>query len=147
MMIRRSHSMTRRSGITLLEVLVSMAIFLIAFAGITQLMDIASTNALDAMLQSDATRLAQSKLAEVEAGVITPDASSSGTFDLEAGWEWNLESMQSNVPNVSIVTVTVKRQSGRQIEFKLSQMLFDSRQMGNSSEVVKPTTTTGAAAP
>lgn len=128
---------------TLLEVLVAMAIFVIALAALSQLITIGSMSALEASFQTDACRLAQSKLAEVEAGAVAPDSSISGTFDTETGWQWQMESSQSTVPYVYLVTVTVSRQpGGRAFSYKLSQMVFDSRQMGKPGEIAKPTTST-----
>ena len=43
-------------------------------------------------MQSTGTRLAQSKLAEVEAGVVSPSESSSGTCDGEPGWSYAIDS-------------------------------------------------------
>lgn len=136
-MILRPH-LGRRDGITLLEVLVSMGIFLLSMAALTQLMDIGTSAALDATFQSDANRLAQSKLAEIEAGVIPPDLGSGGTFDAEPGWSWEMQSSPWSVPNLYTVTVTVSRTAGRQVKVSHSQIVFDSRQMGKSGEIAKP---------
>ncbi len=142
-MILRPH-LGRREGITLLEVLVSMAIFLLSMAALTQLMSIGTDAALDATFQSDANRLAQSKLAEIEAGVIPPDLGSGGPFDAEPAWTWEMQSSPWSVPNLYTVTVTVSRTTGRQVKVTHSQIVFDSRQMGKSGEITKPEPTAGA---
>ena len=141
-MILRPH-LGRRDGITLLEVLLSMAIFLLAMTALTQLMDIGTIAALDATFQSDGNRLAQSKLAEIEAGVIPPDLGSGGTFDAEPAWSWEMQSSPWSVPNLYTVTVTVSRTSGRTVKVAHSQIVFDSRQMGKSGEIAKPEPTAG----
>lgn len=143
MIVRRP--LGRRDGITLLEVLLAMGIFLLAMTAITRLLDIGTDAALEATFQSDAHRLAQSKLAEVEAGVLTPDANTTGTFDAEPGWSWEVLSTGMSVPNLYTVTVTVSRTTGKAVKVSQTQIVFDSRQMGKSGEITKPETTTGAA--
>jgi general secretion pathway protein I len=134
----------KRDGITLLEVLLSMGIFLLAMTALTRLMDIATDSALDATFRSDANRLAQSKLAEIEAGVIPPDLGSGGTFDAEPAWSWTMQSEPWSVPNLYTVSVTVSRTTGKAVSVTHSQIVFDSRQMGKSGEIAKPETTAGA---
>lgn len=142
-MILRSHR-APRNGITLLEVLLSMGIFLLAMTALARLMEIGTDAALDATFRSDASRLARSKLAEVEAGVIPPDTGATGTFDLEPAWSWQLESSPWSTPNLYTVTVTVSRTGSRPVSIAHSQIIYDSRQMGKSGEIAKPETTTGA---
>jgi general secretion pathway protein I len=142
-----TQSSSVRPGITLLEVLIAMAIFLIALGAISRLIDLGMENASDASYQSDAVRLAQSKMAEVEAGVLAPDSSSGGGFDEEPGWTWQLQSEQASIPNLFTITVTVNRDVGRKVIFKLSQMVMDARQMGKPGEIAKPTTSTTGTSP
>jgi general secretion pathway protein I len=129
-----------RPGITLIEVLVALAIFLLALGAIARLIDVGSDNATDAVNQSDAVRLAQSKLAEVEAGVIPADSGSNGTFDTEPGWTWQVVADQTGIPNLFSVSVTVTRDSGRQSTVVLTQMVMDPKVMGKPGEIPKPTT-------
>ena len=142
-MIVRVHSPARpRAGMTLLEVLVAFTIFLMSLAAIAQLVDSGSNSARDTIYQNTATRLAQSKLAEVEAGVIAPSAGGAGTFDDEPDWQWSVEAGGSPVPNVYDVTVRVWREVGsNKFEVTLSQMVADAAQMGTAAAAVSPTTT------
>jgi type II secretion system protein I len=144
--LARGRSPYRRPGISLLEVLLALAIFLLALVAIGQLVDIGTDHALDSQAQATATRLAQSKLAEVEAGVIPLDGSSpSGTFDVEPEWTWTVSSTQANIPNLYTVTVQVSRQfRNRQFEVSLTQLVFDPNMMGNAQEAQKPQTTSGS---
>ncbi len=133
----------RRAGISLLEVLLALAIFLMALTAIGQLVDIGSDKAFDAQAQATGTRLAQSKLAEVEAGVIAIGTSASGSFDVESDWQWQVDATQESVPNLYTVTVKVSRQfKNRQFEVSLSQMMFDPQQLGNAAQAQPPQTTT-----
>jgi len=134
----------RRPGISLLEVLLALAIFLLALVAIGQLVDIGTDSALDSQAQATATRLAQSKLAEVEAGAVALDgSSSSGSFDVEPEWQWDVSSTQANIPNLYTVTVRVSREfRNRQFQVTMTQLVFDPKQMGNAQEAQKPQTTT-----
>ncbi len=137
-------TITKRDGLTLLEVLLAMGIFLMAMTALTRLMDIATDAALDATFRSDANRLAQSKLAEIEAGVIPPDLGAAGTFDAEPGWSWTMQSEPWSVPSLYTVNVTVSRTSGKPVSVTHSQIVYDSRQMGKSGEIAKPESKVGA---
>ncbi|GIT30334.1 MAG: hypothetical protein Ct9H300mP1_23800 [Planctomycetaceae bacterium] len=57
--------MKGRSGFTLLEVLVSLAIFVAAFASLSQLFTLGSRAAVQAALETQATVRAEAKMAEV----------------------------------------------------------------------------------
>ena len=129
---------TRRPGLSLLEVLLALAIFLMSLVAIGGLIDFGSDQGMAASMQAVGTRLAQSKLAEVEAGAIDLAAGGSGTFDDEPDWHWSVESTATQWPNTYDVTVRVWRDAGRHYEVTLSQIVFDPAQMGNGSEAQPP---------
>jgi general secretion pathway protein I len=132
----------RRPGLSLLEILLSLAIFLMSLVAIGGLVESGSDRGMSAALQAAGTRLAQSKLAEVEAGAIPVSSGGQGTFDDEPEWNWSVEPGAAAVPNVYPVTVRVWREfGGGQFEVVLTQMIFDPAQMGDASEAPKPTTT------
>ncbi len=132
-----------RSGLSLLEVLVALAIFLIALAAIATLMDTANTQASDAAGTTTATRLAQSKLAEVEAGLIGVTDGGSGTFEGdESVWSWEVTSAATGVINLYDVSVRVYRPEGRPLEVTLHQTIYDPALMNNAATAQPPTTTT-----
>ena len=138
MIARRS---TRRSGMSLIEVLVSLAIFLRSLAAIGSLVDSGSNKALSARYQNTGTRLAASKMAEVEAGVIAVSTGGSGDFsaDGDEGWTWTVDSIASDVSNVYSVTVTVSKQfQGRPFEVVVTQSIFDPALMGTGAEAQPP---------
>jgi hypothetical protein len=127
-------------------VLLSLAIFLMSLVAIGHLVDIGTDSALDSQAQATATRLAQSKLAEVEAGAVALDSSSSGTFDAEPDWQWTVDPSLANVPNLYSVTVRVSREfRNRPFEVTMTQMVYDPKQMGNANEAQKPAASSSAA--
>ncbi|MFO0938715.1 MAG: prepilin-type N-terminal cleavage/methylation domain-containing protein [Gemmataceae bacterium] len=143
MIVRRP---THRSGMSLMEVLVSLAIFLICFSAIGALVDSASNMALSARFQNTGTRLATSKLAEVEAGLVPVSTGGSGDFsaDGDDGWSWTVTSTPMTIPNLYSVTVTVsKTLQGQPFEVTLTQTMFDPLQMGTGAGAQPPAPATG----
>lgn len=132
----------RREGLSLLEVLLAMAIFLFSMVAIAGLVDFGSTRGQQAAMQNAGTRLAKSKLAEVEAGVLDVTLNESGTFETEPEWTWTVDSQQTSIPNVYLVTVRVSRDFyGQPYEVTLQQYIFDSTLMGSGVPAQPPSTT------
>ncbi|HET6576358.1 MAG TPA: hypothetical protein VFG68_22345 [Fimbriiglobus sp.] len=132
----------RRPGLSLLEILLALAIFLLSLVAIGGLVDAGSERGLSAAMQAAGTRLAQSKLAEVESGAIPVSTGGQGTFLDEPDWNWSVDPTSAGVPNVYQVTVRAWREAGgRTYEVVLTQMIFDPAQMGSAAEAQKPTTT------
>ena len=143
---QRTHGRLRsihRPGLSLLEVLVSLAIFLLSLVAIASLVDFGSERAMAAAMQTAGVRLAQSKLAEVEAGVISASTSDNGMFEDEPEWNYSVEPGSATIPNVYPVTVRVWREvAGRRYEVVLTQMIYDPAQMGKAAAATPPTATT-----
>lgn len=132
-----------RPGLTLLEVLLSLVILLISLAALGALVDYGETRAALAAMTATGTRLAQSKLAEAEAGMVDCTSSGSGNCDDEPGWTWNLESSAGAAANLYQVTVRVGRDiKGQRFEVTLAQMICDPSQMGGAAPATAPTTST-----
>src|SRR5437016_5563530 len=116
-----------RRGLSLLEVLVALTIFLLSFVAIGRLVTLASDHALEIQYQSQATQLAQSKLNEVICGAL-PLQSGSGSFDEDEAWQWTLDAdPEGTVDGLWTVTVKVSRSSndGSDTSASLSQMVLD----------------------
>ena len=145
-MILRSTAATRltrppqRAGLSLLEVLVALAIFLISLASIAGLVDFGAERAQAASMTTLGTRLAQAKLAEIEAGVSPPNSSESGTFEDEPDWTFAVEPGAALAANTYPVTVRVSREmGGRHYEVVLTQVIFDPAFQGKAAAITKPT--------
>jgi general secretion pathway protein I len=128
-----------RQGLSLIEVLLALAIFLTALVAIARLVDMGADLELDARYQSRGTRLAQAKLAEVECGAI-PLESGSGTFDGDdADWSWTLTVQSYDIPNLYLVSVSVSREvKGQAVTVTLSQLIFDPSLWGTAGEATRP---------
>jgi hypothetical protein len=129
-----------RPGLSLLEVVLALAILVLAVAAINQLVDIGTDRGIDARAYTRGARLAQSKMAEVEAGVVSVSGESDGSFDGDdAGWTFKVLPEAAGPPNLYTVTVRVSRDiRGRPIEVSLTQMIFDPTMMGSTAQAERP---------
>jgi hypothetical protein len=125
-----------RRGLTVLEVLLSVAILFIAMTLLTQMMSLGSDLGIKAHAKEQALRFAQSKIAEVAGGAIALPANDSGTID-DTDLQWELTSTQrDDLANLWNVTVTVKpKEDSSHTPFTLSQMVYDPSQRGNTIDI------------
>src|SRR6516225_4012551 len=77
-----------RRGLTLLEVIISLAIFLFAMVAVGRLITMGANHARD--IQGREAQLCQSKLAELVSGV-SPMQSGEGDFEEAPDWHWSVE--------------------------------------------------------
>ena len=129
-----------RRGLTLIEVLLALAILLLALGAIHQLIDIGSAHGTKAQAAARGTRLAQSKMAEVEAGLIPVSGEASGSFDGDdAAWTYTVTPEAAGPPNLYSVTVKVSRPIGGQpFDLVLTQMVFDPAVTGSAAQAERP---------
>jgi type II secretion system protein I len=123
-----------RRGMTLLEVLVALGIFLISLVGIIKLVTLGGEHARLAQLNAQAAQLCQSKLAEVVAGVVPLSSQSEVPFDEDPDWLWSLDANQGDIAGLWKLTVRVTRQQsdGSHIECSLDRMLLDPSLRGST---------------
>jgi Tfp pilus assembly protein PilV len=148
----------KRQGITLLEVIFALVIFMGSFVALNQLVSIATDNAIRVDQQSQATLLCQAKLAEINAGIVSLTASQgdytpftqsqdggwSNTIDDNWQWKMMTTSEVEGVANLYLVQVWVMRETGgKKVEVTLSQMVFDPTQRGSTADVPSTGSTTG----
>jgi Tfp pilus assembly protein PilV len=136
--IARRH--TPRRALSLIEVLLALTILLLAVVAIGRLVDVGTDRGNDARANTRGTRLAQSKMAEVEAGVIALDSTNTGQFEGDdAAWSYTVTPESAGAPNLYTVTVRVTRDiSGRQFEVILTQMIFDPTLLGSTAQAERP---------
>ena len=96
-----------RAGLTLLEVLISLAIFLGALTALSQLIGIGSRAAVQAQLRTQAILKCQSKLAEVLAGAQPLESVSQAAYEDEENWKWSLDVQPGAYENMLQLTVSV----------------------------------------
>jgi Tfp pilus assembly protein PilV len=134
---RWAGSFARRAGLSLLEVILSLAILIMSMSALGLLIDMGSDHERTARLSNTAARLAQSKLAEFEAGITTLDQTE-GEFENDPGWTWTAE-VQDQGSNLYQVTVTVATTArGQPFEFSVAQMMLDPTYRGSASKLSRP---------
>lgn len=106
----RRSSFRHRHGLTLLEVLVSVAIFLGSLTAIMQLLNTGQQAEVSARLQSEAVLRCDSKMAEIVAGIEKPVSSADGTFldDEPGNWKWSVDVASGTATSLLKITVTVE---------------------------------------
>jgi type II secretion system protein I len=138
---------SRRQGLSLLEVLVALAVFLLAVVALRSLMSMGGDRALDVDRTNLATQLCQSKLNEVLVGSIPlTGASSGGPVDEYPGWEWSMDAQPGAVTGLYTVTIRVgrKRSDGNLVAASLSQMVMDPALKGNNGAYATTATNSSA---
>ncbi len=101
---------TARSGMSLLEVLISVAIFLGALTAIMQVLNVGQRAEVATRLQTEAILKCEAKMAEYISGIEEAASSQGGTFeDDETGnWKWDAEVTDSGIVSLLMVTVKVE---------------------------------------
>ena len=134
----------RRSGLSLLEVLVSLAIFLMSLVALGQLISMGSDMARDVQWLSRGMMLAESRLAEITAGSLPLTSQSETPCDEDQDFSWSVSADAESAPGLYRVTVTISRPrtDGSRFETQLSQMVLDPTLRGNTTTTTSSTGTT-----
>jgi general secretion pathway protein I len=135
----------KRRGLSLMEVLVALAIFLMALVVLGRLVIFGSDHAVDAQYQIQAADLCQAKLAEVIAGAVPLSSQADVPFNEDPNWLWSLDCENTNYPGLWSVTVRVSRQQQLRTRTfcKLTQMVLDP-QMHGSVQDIPPDNSSGS---
>jgi prepilin-type N-terminal cleavage/methylation domain-containing protein len=122
----------RRPGLSLLEVLIALAIFLVAMGVLGHMINLASDRALEVQQQGEAAQICQAKLAEVVAGAVELVAQPEAPLEEDPSWTWSVEPESTEIPGLWRVHVRVRREqsAGNPIEWVLSQMVLDPSMRG-----------------
>ena len=96
-----------RRGLTLLEVLLSLALFLGAMAVLSQLWYGGVRASVQSQLRTQAVLRCESKLNEVVAGAVPLQPVSDTPFNDDAGWTWNMQVLPGPHADVWLVIVNV----------------------------------------
>jgi type II secretion system protein I len=123
-----------RRGLSLLEVLVALAIFLISLVALGQLVDLGSRAAREVQWLGQASVIAQSRMAEVIAGVLPLTSQGETGCEEDPDWNWSMDAQAGSAPGLFQVRVVVSRQrpDGSKFETVLNQMVLDPTFRGNT---------------
>jgi len=125
--LRRIASRTRR-GLTLFEVLLSLAILAASLAAIAQLVFTGTQGSLMARLESEAAVRCQNTLAELIAIGDPLTSVADQPFPDDPNWTWTLVSQETQDPGLYILQMTVNYASDGgfgEAEFTLNRMYRD----------------------
>jgi len=126
-MRRRSSEATRRQrgarravaprvrGVVLLEVLIALAILILGMAAVGMQVNVGLRVANNSEIATRAVMLAQSKLAELDAGIVqlVPNEELEGDFGIQyPGWAWRMYVDQTDTPDLNMVTLQVLYKPG-----------------------------------
>ncbi len=128
-----------RPALTLLEVLIALAIFLLAMVVFGDMVVRNSQLARDVERQNLATRLCKSKLNEVISGVVPLSSQGDTPFDEAPDYTWSLDAENGSVDGLWNVTVRVTRtqtDAGNPIECSVTQMVLDPTIEGSTQDAV-----------
>lgn len=121
-----SKKTTSRSGLSLLEVILSLAILGVAMVAIGHLFNLGFRSAADVQLRSEANMIADSTMAEVAAGVLEFGASG-GSVESNPLWKYEIDSQDSSQPGLKSVTVRVSLEdnTNSNISVSLVRLMVD----------------------
>jgi len=129
-----------RKGLTLLEVILSLAIFLMGFVVIGQLISASSERAIEVQTRTHALQIAQSKMAEVQAGAVPLQTADDQPCEEDDKFHWSLHAEQGSVQGLwsVVVRVTRHRSDGHVTEVSLARYLLDPTMRGSTQDVPGP---------
>jgi type II secretion system protein I len=138
----------RRAGLSLIEVLASLAIFLMALVALVHLVNTASNMAHEAHHRSNAARICQSKMACVISGIVPLQGQSDAEVEDEPEYHWSMTVDGGSAQGLSNVTVTVTFSGSKEypISASLSRMVLDPTVCGSTMDLTaSPLTSTSTA--
>ncbi len=139
----RTRAFGLRSGMTLLEVVIALAMFVAAMTVISQILRMGSDSAIRAQFQADAATRGESKLNEVIAGVLPLNPVSSQAFEDDTKWVWSLTVDDETDATLKRLTVTVSHlneQGQSDIETRFVRLMRDPlifQQTGSESSTLE----------
>lgn len=98
-----------RNGLSLLEVILSIALLGMAMVIINQLIGIGYRSASEVRIYTDASILVDSKMAEVASGVLELEQVSGVSIDTDPDWAYSVSIEESDQIGLLSVTVTVEQ--------------------------------------
>lgn len=104
----RAGRSTNRHGLSLLEVILSLAILGLSMAIIGRLYFLGYRSAMQTRYRSEANMIADTKMAELASGVLPLDGGG-GSIEENPEWRYAAEVQQSQQPGLLLSTVTVTR--------------------------------------
>lgn len=131
----------RRKGLTLLEVLVSLLIFIISLAALGQLISFGTARAQEARWRQQGAFLCQAKIDEISVGAEGLTGQNNAPFANLPQWTWSsVCEPDGTAPGLYHVTVTVHRVRGigNPLTVTISQLVIDPSIRGTNMDPPPP---------
>jgi general secretion pathway protein I len=131
-----------RRGLSLIEVLMSLAIFLMSLVALSQLIEMGGDRARDTQLLSQGAWIAQSNMAKLVSGVLGLTGQGDTASDEDPDWNFAVDAVaDGNIPGLFLATVTASRNrpDGSRFETKITQYVLDPTLRGNTTGTDAPT--------
>ena len=128
---------SRRAGLSLMEVLVSLAIFLMALTALTYLVNLSSNLAGEGQRRGRCAQIARSKMNELVAGSLPLQGQPDSSVDDETDYRWSADvspGAATGLYNVT-VTVTYRPDDPYPIKVSYSRLIFDPQYAGSTQDV------------
>jgi len=136
---------TQRTGFTLVEILVALAILVMVLAAVSQIVATGTQASTNAALTSQAILRCESVMAEILAGVHEKQTSRDNRFsDGSENWYWSLQVTDTPVTDLLMLEVTAYHQQNNLInsEWTLSRWIRTDEALIESGEMSSDTVTT-----
>jgi len=117
-----------RAGLSLLEVILAIAILGGCIAVIGELVRLGARQAEEARELTTAQLLCESKLEEIAAGVVAPEAVGNVPFENDPRWSYSIDVASLDTADLIQVTVTAQQIDGSRLvplEFSLTRWMID----------------------
>ena len=134
--IENRKSKIHPTGLTLFEVLLSLAIFVMALAAIGQLVSNGMRGAVRARLETQAVLRCESKLAEVLAGIEPLQLMNNVAFADDPSWTWSLMIAAGPTEDLLDLELLVQHPASSgagQVSFALRRLMRDPEAMSTTS--------------
>jgi len=129
----------KRAGLSLLEVIVSTAIFFLSIIAIYGLLDMGQRDGENARQRGQALRIAQARLAEASAGVLALE-SASAEESACPGYQWEIacEPFGDQAGLVKVTARSFHKSEPKRSLVSISQVVMDSTLVGSLMDGVPP---------
>lgn len=118
----------RVRGLSLLEVILALAILGLSMSAISQLFFLGARSASQATLRNEANILADTKMAELVAGILEPQSTGQTGIAEAPGWVYSINIDDGEQPGLKVATVIVQT-VGDQVPVSMSITRFISSEL------------------
>lgn len=129
----RSARRQDRGGLSILEIIISVAVFLGALTAVLHGLSVGQSSELSARLQSEAVLRCEAMMGEIVCGAVEPKSSQEKPFadDEEGNWVWSVQVTDGPASGLLQVTVLVEHKPGGEVpnaSFRLVRYMRDPQQ-------------------